>query len=609
MTAPAAVPQSDLDRYAELAAGVHQYAEDAAAGRIVVNRYVRLAAQRHLDDMAHGHRRGLSFDPAAAGKPLAFFPMLRLAEGNVADEGRPFTLMPWQVFNVGSLFGWMRQDEEDGVLVRRFRNAYTETGKGSGKTPMGAGAGVFALAADVESAPEVYSAAPSRDQSKIPWTDAKRMVEASPALRSRIDISAFALSAPRRNGTFQYLSSEAKNLHGHRPHMVLIEEEHAHPDSDVIDAMRLGTKGRRNALIWRITNSGRSRHSVCWADHEYSVRILERELADDAWFAFVCGLDMCDEHRKLGRPEDGCPRCDQWTDESVWPKANPSIGVSITKRYLREAVTEAVGKPSAQSVVKRLNFCIWDEAANAWLDAGRFRELGPAGDGLRPLPMPEGARGSGGLDLSSTTDITSAAFKSDRVECPDEGHAGRCYDLRVLCWVPEDRVAEKEREDKVPYGQWVRDGWIRATRGNRVDQEQLLRDIEPMAGSFATMGIDRWNTAWLTPKLQDAGFTVVEVGQGFASLSAPSKRLEADIAEGVVHHDGNPVLLWMVGNAVAEQDAAGNIKPSKAKSADRIDGVAAWVDALFASMVEAEAAKPSVYDRLTPEELAERMLL
>ena len=570
----------DIDDYAALAAGVHDYAENVLSGRVLTNRYVQLAARRHLDDLEHGHRRGLSFEPIAAGRPLAFFPLLRLAEGDIAEPPKPFILQPWQTFIVGATFGWMRVDEDDGALVRRFRNDYIETGKGSGKTPLGAGIGLYGLAADTEAAPEIYSAAPTRYQSKIPWTDAKRMTEKSPGLRSRIDVSAFALSAPRRSGTFQYLSSEANNLHGPRPHIVIVEEEHAHPGPEVIDAMRLGTKGRRNALIFRITNSGHDRHSICWQDHEYSVRVLEGVIQDDAWFAFICGLDMCDDHRPSGRPEDGCSRCDQWTDEAVWPKANPNLGVSIPWGYLRETVREAVGKPASQSIVKRLNFCIWTEGSGKWLDVAKFIACG---EGSTPRPMPKGLKGWGGLDLSSTTDLTSFLGIAPRRSCPIEGHAGRCYELRMLAWVPEENVAERVQRDRVPYDVWIRAGWIAATPGNRVDQERVLADLEPWRRITPRVGIDRWNTAWLTPALQRAGFEVIEVAQGFPTLSAPAKRLEADIAEGIIHHDGNPVLAWMVANAIAAEDAAGNIKPDKGKSTERIDGVAAWCDSLVAS--------------------------
>jgi len=164
--------------------------------------------------------------------------------------------------------------------------------------------------------------------------------------------------------------------------------------------------------------------------------------------------------------------------------------------------------------------------------------------------------------------------------------------------MPEANVAERVRRDHVPYDVWIRDGWIRTTAGNRVDQRRILADVmETSAIGVRPIGIDRWNTAWLTPELQDAGFEVVEVGQGFASLSAPAKRLEADIAAGLVHHDGNPVTAWMVANAAAATDPAGNIKPDREKSSEKIDGVAAWCDALFAlANIEREDEFVSVYE-------------
>ncbi len=560
---------------AEAATAVADYARAVSAGEIVANRLVRLAAERHRRDLEDGAGRGLRFDAERAGRALRFFGFLRLAEGPFA--GKPFTLQPWQAFIVGSLFGWYTQDE-DGSWVRRFRNAYVETGKGSGKTPLAAGIGLYGLVGDDEAAAEIYSAAAVRDQATILWTDARRMVEHSPALRERVETGAHALVMPSRASSFRPVSSEARNLHGKRVHMALIDEEHAHPDSEVIDAMRAGTKGRRNGLILRITNAGFDRHSVCWADHEYSMNVVEGILVDDAWFAFVCGLDPCPEHRPGGTPVDGCPDCDDWTDEAVWPKANPNLGVSLPVRYLREMVTEALGKPSAAASVKRLCFCIWTEGSGKWLDAAAFAALA---DVAGPDRLAATGTGYGGLDLASTTDLTAFVLVAPRDACANEGHAGRCYDLRASFWLPEANLAGRVGRDHVPYDRWAADGWITLTPGNRVDQERLLADIVAQPNT-RVVGIDRWNTAWLTPKLQAEGFEVVEVGQGYASLSAPAKRLEADIAAGLVHHDGNPVLRWMVANAVASQDAAGNIKPDRARSSDKIDGVAAWLDALVA---------------------------
>ena len=191
-------------------------------------------------------------------------------------------------------------------------------------------------------------------------------------------------------------------------------------------------------------------------------------------------------------------------------------------------------------------------------------------------------RGFGGLDVASTTDLAAFALKVDRERCSIDGHRGRCYDLVVRFWLPGDNMAARVKRDHVPYDVWVRDGWITLTGGNRIDQRAIVRDIAKLGTHIRAVGIDRWNTAWLTPALQDEGFEVVEVGQGYASMSAPAKRVEADIAGELVHHEGNPVLVWMVANAAAEEDPAGNIKPSKEKSIEKIDGVAAWCDALFA---------------------------
>jgi len=246
---------------------VTRYARAVVRGRVLTNRLVRLAAERHLRDLAAGPGRALRWDAAKAEHAIAFFGFLRLAEGEF--DGKPFVLQPWQSFIIGSLFGWYALDVDD-VWVRRYRNAYVETGKGSGKTPMAAGIGLYGLVADDESAAEIYSAAAVRDQASISWTDARRMVDRSPALRGRVEVSAHALVVPARDASFRTVSSEARNLHGKRPHIALIDEEHAHPDSSVIDAMRAGTKGRRNGLIFRITNSGYDRNSVCWHDHEYS---------------------------------------------------------------------------------------------------------------------------------------------------------------------------------------------------------------------------------------------------------------------------------------------------------------------------------------------------
>lgn len=545
---------------------VRTYAEGVLGGDIVAGPHVRAACQRHLHDLERGADRGLVWDQDAADYAMEFISYLRLPEGEVDEsgdvDGDPFVLFGAQQFIVGSIFGWHRTDG-----TRRFRTAYVEMGKGNGKTPLAAAVGLLGLVGDQEPAAEVYTAGVTRDQAGYLFGDARNMALASKALHSRLQIDAHNIASTKLRGFMRPVSSEGRSLDQKRVHMALIDEIHEHPTGVVVNKMRAGTKGRRNALIFEITNSGYDRHSICWQHHDYSVKVLDGAIDNDAWFAYVCALDEGDD----------------WTDPKVWPKVNPGLGVTISHRYLEEQVAEALGMPANENLVKRLNFCVWTEGVSKWLDVLRFKQAAEADE---PTPLPRGREAWGGLDLASTLDLNAFFELAPRADCAVEDHAGRCYDLRVLFWIPEEALAARVNRDHVPYDVWERDGWIRTTRGNRADQETIVRDVIAEASRIRirTVGIDRWNTSWLTPRLQDEGLDVVEVGQGFATLSTAAKRIEADIAQGLIHHDGNPVLTWMVGNAVAEEDPAGNIKPSRSKSTEKIDGVAAWCDAMVAWM-------------------------
>ena len=278
---------------------VTTYAEAVVSGVVVAGRLVRLACERHLRDLEHGHERGLHFDEEAAQYAIDFFELgLTLAEGEHADQ--PFILQPWQQFVTGCLFGWKAGDG-----TRRFRVAYIEIGKGNGKTPMAAGFGLFGLVADGENAAEIYTAGVTRDQANYLLADAQKCVAASPALKSRIEVNVHNLLYRKTNSYMRPVSSEARSLDQKRVHMALIDEIHEHRESVVVDKMRAGTKGRRQAMIVEITNSGYDRQTVCYQHHEMSARILEGALDNDSWFAYVCGLDPCDECRadghKIGR--------------------------------------------------------------------------------------------------------------------------------------------------------------------------------------------------------------------------------------------------------------------------------------------------------------------
>jgi phage terminase large subunit-like protein len=376
----------------------------------------------------------------------------------VANEIRPFALEPFQRFIVGSLLGWLNPDG-----TRRFRTAYVEIGKGNGKTPMAAGIGLYGLIADGEASPEVYSAATTREQAQIAWKDAAAMVRRSPELGAVIEDWASSLYFKARNGVFRPVSSEHRGLDGKRVHSAIIDELHEHPTSMVVDKMRAGTKARRNALIFEITNSGSNLESVCWHHHEYSLKVLEGVIDDPSWFAYVCALDEGDDY----------------SDESVWIKANPGLGSILPIQYLREQVREAKGMPTKQNIVKRLNFCIWTQQHQVWIDIDDWNTCNEPidNDSLAGQPC------FVGLDLSTKIDLTALvlAFRrdtetEDEIEYTDgsdpEGKPQKkklnlnfSVDLVPYFYIPEETMWRRAKEDNVPYPLWVEQGMIYATPG------------------------------------------------------------------------------------------------------------------------------------------------
>jgi phage terminase large subunit-like protein len=561
------------------------YADAVVRRDVVAGPWVRMAAERHLRDLEDGHKRGLVWDQELADRGIAFFGYLRLPEGDIGEDGTvdgdPFVLQPFQQFIVGSLDGWRLSDGS-----RRFRTAYVESGKGSGKTPLAAGMGIKGIVADGEAAAEVYTAGVTREQASYLLQDGRAMAIASKALQSRLDIAAHNIAAPKTKSFMRAVSSEGRSLDQKRVYMALIDEIHEHPTGDVVRKMRAGVKNRRNALIFEITNSGYDRHSICWQHHEYSTKVLQGIIDNDSWFAFVCALDEGDD----------------WRDEAVWPKANPGLGVTIPLRYLREQVAEAEGMPANEDLVKRLNFCIWTERSAGMFDMGRW-------DRCADEPqLRKGQRVWAGLDLASTTDIAALAIIAPRpgtvIVEPEPGLHEEMpvtlLDVELRFWVPGEGAKLRERRDHVPYAEWIRQGHLTATVGDVIDYDVIRAAILELGERYelVDLGFDPWNATQLVTQLQDEGATCTPVRQGFGSLSAPTKQLDQLVAGARLRHGANPVLRWMASNAVAETDPAGNIKPSKKLSTERIDGIAALVIAI-ARWIDTHADEddgPSVWE-------------
>ena len=558
---------------------VTAYAQRVAAGKVVAGPLVRAAGARHLRDLEEARQRELFWDKAAACRAIQFFSdILCLAEGEHA--GQSFVLQPWQQFIVGSLFGWRGADG-----YRRFRTAYIEVGKGNGKSPMAAGIGLYLLTADGELGAEVYAAAVTREQAKITFRDAVRMVDASPPLMRRLEKSGqrdvFNLAYIATGSFFRPISSESRGLDGKRVHGALIDEVHEHRTSVVVDKIRAGTKGRRQALIVETTNSGFDRTSICYQHHEYSTRVVNQRVVDDSWFAFVCGFD------------DG----DDWQDEKVWVKANPNLGVSITRRYLVEQVREAVGMPAKESIVRRLNFCQWVDAANPAIEGFLWR----AAEADFDESDLDGLDCVAAIDLSGTRDLTALA----RVWEPD---ADGVVHAVVEFWTPEDTLVDRARTDQVPYDVWAREGWVHATPGRSVDYAyvaQRLAELQVEVG-LRRVAFDPYRIKYLERDLDAAAVEVelVPHGQGYfkaadSGLWMPRsvELLEELLGKGRLRVQRNPALAWCAASAVHIADPKGNRVYDKRKSTGRIDGLVAL--AMAAGLADGgETVARSVYEEM-----------
>lgn len=548
---------------------VTRYAQQVSAGKKIAGPHVRDACARHLQDLADGAKRGLVFDAAAAERAIGYYRDVLCLNGG-EFEGLPFELLDWQCFIVGSLFGWKGADG-----YRRFRVAYIETAKGSGKSPLAAGVGMLGLTADGEPRAEIYAAATKKDQAMVLYRDAVAMFQHSPELRRRLKSSGVGEHvwnlAYLETGSFFRPISADDGQSGPRPHVALIDEIHEHKTNTVVEMMRAGTKSRRQALIFMITNSGSSKQSPCWNYHDYAVKVAAGLLKDDGFFSYVCALDEKE---------------DPFHDEACWPKVNPSLqGAQLPGlKYLREQVTEARGMPSKEALVRRLNFCQWTDAVNPWISADVWL------DAQRDYDWRQfrGRRAYAGLDLSSTTDLTGLVINIEPVE---EGEPWR---LVPFAWLPEEGLQRKEELDRVPYLAWKRAGYLETTPGKAISKLQVIQRLAQLAAFFelVLVGFDRWRIEDLKALAADNGITLPpmkDFGQGYKDMSPAVEAFETQLLNGDVVHPGNPVLTWCAANAVTVSDDAENRKLSKEKATGRIDLIVAAVMAVGVTLGPVEA--------------------
>lgn len=520
--------------------------DDVRSGKIKACKWVKLCIERHLKDLKTGSKRGLWHDPDAAQHVIDFFQFLKHSKGEWA--GQVFNLEPWQQFIIWVLFGWKNKDG-----TRRFRIAYIEVGRKNGKSTYSAGIGLYLLVAEEEPGAEIYTVATKLKQARIIHSEAVRMVKSSPSLRKRVAIFKDNLNIEATASKFEPLGKDSDTEDGLNTSGGLIDELHAHKNREMWDVMDTSTGARRQPLLGAITTAGFDRESICYEQHIYTENILEETIKDNTFFGIIYTIDEGDD----------------WEDESNWIKANPNLGVSVKWDDLRRKAKKAKQLPTALNAFLRKHLDIWTESETRWIlpEVWETCNFSVDREGLR------GRRCYAGLDLASTTDISALIL----VFPPET--KGDQYQILCRFWVPQENITLRSKRDRVPYETWTRQGFIEVTPGNVIDYSYIFAQIDEDAQNYDVkeLAFDRWGATEIIQSLQDKGMEVVKFGQGFASMSPPSKELEKLILSKKISHGGNPVLGWMAANVIVTSDAAGNIKPDKKRSREKIDGITALV--------------------------------
>lgn len=585
---------------------VTQYALDVTEGREIAGPHVRDACKRHLDDRS---RTDIWFDRVEAERLFSFF-HTRLRHSDGQFESKPFDLHSSQKFIIGSLFGWKRAPDNNPNApkeqwVRRFRRAYIEQGKGNGKSPLVGGIGLYGMLYDGEPGAQIFSAGADRNQSEILFQDAVKMAQSAPqSLQRHIKFAGdakiwnmAALGPHHRGAYFRPLARTAgKTGSGYRPHMALCDELHEHPSSDVLDLLERGFKFRIQPLLIMITNSGSDRKSLCWREREHAVAVAGGEVQDDSTFAYVCALDKGD---------------DPLEDRSCWKKANPLLGVTITEKYLEGVVAQAIAMPGKRNGVLRLHFCVWTDAETSWITREQWEALEDPDMKIEDFI---GRPCRAGLDLSSKQDLCAKALVFDDGFVKNEdGEDLPCYAAFVTGYTPETGLKERARNDRAPYDEWVKDGFVVATPGKIIRFPFIIADLEQDYSRFELEAVayDRYLIKRFEEDMHDMGvdLPLIEHPQGFSrrkdtDLWMPGSidNMEELILDGRLRVQVNPALRSSVAGATFIKSPAELKRFAKEKATQRIDMLIALTMAIGASTLsEVDGHKPSVFEQLAKQ--------
>jgi phage terminase large subunit-like protein len=535
---------------------------------------------------------GARFDPARVDVVIAAFRQLRHTKGRFA--GQRFEPEPWQIaYMIAPVFGWVHRSIDSGNWVRIITVAYFDMPRKNGKTTTVSGFGIYLTAADGEEGAQVLAAATTKEQAGFVFEPIRQLVNKSPGLKRNLRALKHRITHAASGSYFQPIANAGDAQHGADIHGAIVDELHLHKDMVLIEALETGTGSREQPLIVYITTADAGkRHTPYDAKRQLVEKLAKGVLKRATTYGVVFAAEKPEYHNGI------LVRGDDPFAESTWQKANPNYGISPTKRYMVEAAEKAKDSPADLARFLRLHLGIRTKQETRYLDVDNW-------DVNASMVVPERLKGRecfGGLDLGSTSDLTALAW----VFPADNG----AFDVLLRCWAPEDSIEDLNERTADAATNWVAQGWLTTTPGNVTDYDYIEAQINRDRDEFLVQEIayDRWNASQLVNNLVSDGAPMLTMGQGFASMSAPTKDLNRLIKVGaqvdergvpikpIIRHGGNPLLRWMVDNFAVAMDPAGNVKPDKANAGDKIDGVVALIMALSRAVAAKETETRSAYE-------------
>lgn len=525
-----------------------------------------LCIQRQITDLQRIGQNGLKWNEDEAQRAVNLCGLLKHWKGEWA--GRPFELEPWQEhLIIAPLFGWYRAGEDS---VRRYNSGLGCIPRKNGKTTTCAPIAVQGIVADREQGAEVYAAATKRDQACIVFDDVKNMLRQSPYLLPQVKIWKHSITCDRLNSSFKPLSSDHNSLHGLNLHRGIVDELHSHKERHLWDVLLTATGARRNPLLFGITTAGFDRSTICWELYQWAEQVLEGTVEDDSFFAFI----TCAE------PED-----DPFDPQTHW-KANPNYNISIKSEYLNQEANKAKNSPAYENTFRRLHLNQWTEQDVRWLPMHAWDECVGSVDADELAGRPCYAA----LDLASTRDVNAFVLVFPGVK----------HKILPFFWIPSEAKDERGQFDRRPVMNYASQGLIKTMPGNTSDYPTIVEDIVQLTKKYDVREIcyDPWGPAnAITQMLQAEGFPLsklVEFRQTIGNFAAPTKEFERLLLARKLEHGGNPVLRWMASNVTVTENANGDYRPDKGKSADKIDGIVAAIMGLARAMMTRETT--SIYE-------------